>query len=190
MKKATVLFFATMVIIIDVFIFMTDKDDFVPYEKVLARKINSSTLHSFHDTNFNIEIKVPGMFIIEEDTSNIAYSYARFAYYPKASYIDAKGQIIIEYYASVCADNIIWKEKIDSISHSGNYVTYAKSIRRQRMKFTYSLTYPATYETCVSRLKKEIREWKAFNSNRPKQKSTINVHRKHAKMYNSGFAKE
>lgn len=188
MRKATILIFAGIAVAIGLLFFLTDKDDFEPYEKILARRINSSTLHAIRDKSFNTEIKVPGMFAIEEDTSGIAYTYARYAYYPEASRIDAKGQIIIEYCATVNMDTCGGKYRLDSVIHSNGYVTYAKSVREQKMKFTYSLTYPSAYEACVARLKKEVREWGAFVPDRSRLRPAVRSRRQRVKAYHSGFA--
>lgn len=186
MKKF--IFAAVAVLLILTYAATHRNNDFTPYEEVLARRINDAQLCVCQDEQFNTEIKVPSIFTMEEDTSDIAYSYVRFAYYPPTRYIDAEGQIIIEYCASVCKDKHNWTSRIDSTTQDDGYRVYSKSVHHQKMKFTYRLTYPATYETCMSKLKKEVRKWKAFSPNRPEIQLEKGSHHKLAKRYHSGFA--
>lgn len=190
MRKATFMFFAAMAITFGALFYITDKDDFVPYEKVLARQMKYTTFHKFHDKNFNTEIDVPGIFLMEEDTCGIAYSHARFAFYPEASHIDAKGQIVIEYCASVSTDKNDRKENVDSTPHPNDYVTYEKTIRRQKMQFSYSVTYPYAYEGSMSRIKQKVYEWKAFCHDSINMKNVETPRRKRARKYHSGSSVE
>lgn len=164
---------------------------FGTYADVLANCINSAQPRVFKDTNFNTEIKVPSIFVLEEDTTDIAYSYARFACYPPTHYIDAEGQLTIEYSATVCRDGNEWTTRIDSVTRDDGYINYSKSIRRQKMKFTYSLTYPSAYENSVSKLKTQVREWKAFSKESPKKQLIIGSRRqKKGRPAHSGFITE
>lgn len=166
------------------------KDDIVPYKEALAHFISATQLQTRQDTNFNVEIKVPGMFQIEEETSEIAYTYARYAYYPPRRYTDAKGQITLEYSATVCRDKTDWISRIDSITRNDGYTEYSKSIRRQQMKFTYCLTYPSIYENSVARLKHEVSSWQAFGHDYSEMQYTTSPRHRRATIYHSGFATE
>ena len=116
-NKTIVLFSGIAVVLLLLCALFPDKDDFVPFEKALAIYMNSTRFNTCRDNNFNTEIKVPSGFIKEADTGAVAYSYLRYAYYPSVAYIDADGQITIEYSASVCTDA---EYKNANISTSGN----------------------------------------------------------------------
>lgn len=163
------------------------KRKFVPYEEVLTRQINSSALHTYQDTDFNTEIKVPDGFTLETDTAGADFHYTRYACYPNVTNIDAKGQLTLEYAANITTDNGNWTEKTDSVRLFGNYIKYSKSVKSQGITFTFSLTYPEDYTPCVTRLKNEVSSWKAFCPKRPQMKGTIALRHQCLKSYHSGF---
>lgn len=189
MRKLLFAAFAMMAVVLYISTF--SMEGFKSYDEVLANCINSAQPRVFKDTNFNTEIKVPSIFVLEEDTTDIAYSYARYACYPPSRFLDAEGQVTIEYSATVCRDRNDWATRIDSVARDDGYKSYSKSIRKQKMKFTYSLTYPSAYENSVSKLKKEVREWKAFSHERPKKQLVIGSRRqKNGRAAHSGFIQE
>lgn len=174
MRKLPILFLCSIIVIAIVCHTLTAKKNaFVPYETILAKYLNSATYCTCEDVNFNTKIKVPGRFVKEEDTTAVAYSYARYAYYPEASYRDAKGQLVLEYSATPFMGQARWTEKIDSTNCQDGYVIYAKSVRRQKMVFVYSLMYPLAYDVCVSKLKKEIKGWKPWSHDQSSHQMTL-----------------
>lgn len=164
------------------------KRHFVPYEEVLARQINSSALHTYQDTDFNTEIKVPDGFTLEADTAGADFHYTRYACYPNATNIDAKGQLTLEYLANITTNSGNWTEKTDSVRLSDNYIKYSKSVKRQGITFTFSLTYLEDYTACIARLKNEVSSWKAFCPKHPQMEGTIALRPQRLKSYHSGFA--
>lgn len=162
-----------------------NKRNFMPYGELLTRQINSSTLHTYQDTDFNTEIKVPEGFTLEADTVGADFHYTRYACYPNAASIDAKGQLTLEYAANLVSGKGRWMEKTDSVRLPDGYIRYSKSVRKQGMTFTYSLTYPSDYDVCVARLKEEVSNWKAFSPKRLPMKGTLALRYQHLKSYHS-----
>ena len=188
MKKLPILFLGSIIVIAIVCYSLTaKKNTFVPYETILAKYLNSATYCTCEDPNFQTTIKVPGRFVKEEDSVAAAYSYARYAYYPAASYRDAKGQLILEYSATPFMNQAQWTGKIDSTTCQGDYIVYAKSVRRQKMVFTYSLAYPLAYDACVSRLKKEIKDWNPWGDDRPKPRKMLELYQEPVEPYYPGW---
>lgn len=188
MRKLPLLFLGSIIVIAIVCHTLTaKKNTFVPYETILAKYLNSTTYCTCEDPNFHTTIKVPGRFVKEEDSVAVAYSYARYAYYPPASHHDAKGQLILEYSATPFMDQAQWTEKIDSTACQGDYIVYAKSVRRQKMVFTYSLAYPLAYDACVSRLKKEIKNWNPWGNDQARPRKMLELYQEPIEPYYPGW---
>lgn len=179
---------AAILVIGSSYLLLTGNDEFTPFTEMLSRHINTATLHTCEDTAFGTAIRVPSGFIQEADTADIAWSYKRYAYYPPASCIDADGEVIIEYLADFCDDDEKWTERIDSISRSDNYAVFSKSIRLQKIMFTYQVTYPLAYDTCIERIKQEIRDWTAIATPVPKILPIMYPRKRKAQVYHSGFS--
>ena len=179
---------AAILVIGSSYLLLTGNDEFTPFTEVLAWHINTATFHTCEDSAFGTAIRVPGGFMQETDTADIAWSYKRYAYYPPASCVDADGEVIIEYMADCCGDDEKWTERIDSISRSDNYAVFARSIRVPKMMFTYQVTYPLAYDTCVERNKQEIRDWTAIATPEPKILPIMYPRKRRAQVYHSGFS--
>lgn len=153
-----------------------------PFNEVLAHFIEATRLHTQRDSTFGVQIKVPGMFQKEEEISQVAYSYARYVYYPPRRYTDAWGQITLIYSATVCRDEAKWTSRIDSITRDDGYTEYTKYIRKQKIKFTYQLIYPTVYDNSVTRLKHEVRSWQALSTDYPHVQPYVLRSRRHVRM--------
>ena len=154
-----------------------------PYTE-FKKQIDVLPMNEYHDPTFGYSIKYPSFFQ-QEDTSLSDYQgYARFSYTNNTnvileSYVTSNHSKTIQ----ACADSLTKKlhadktiiRKDSSFILSGpvyennvrvdGYSHYDKFIKNGKMLFVFSLTYPDNYKPAMTKLLKQVEDWRVFGAN-------------------------